>query len=233
MTYTALAILLMCGDDFSRVNKKSIIKAISNLQKSNGSFSCLYGDSESDMRFVYCAAAICYMLNDFSGIDIDKAVKYILSSQSYDSAIGQGPGNESHGGSTYCAVAALELMGRLHELPRKDKLIKWCIERQISGFQGRINKPADTCYSFWIGATLGIFGKVDLIEFTNLKGFILSCEQFHGGFSKSEDVYADVLHTYMSLCGLSIIGEPNLKKIHYALGFSQDAVNHLKKNSNT
>lgn len=42
-------------------------------------------------------------------------------------------------------------MGRLHELPRKDKLIKWCIERQISGFQGRINKPADTCYSFWIG----------------------------------------------------------------------------------
>lgn len=33
------------------------------------------------MRFVYCAAVISYMLNDFSGIDIDKAVNYIRRSQ--------------------------------------------------------------------------------------------------------------------------------------------------------
>jgi prenyltransferase beta subunit len=33
------------------------------------------------MRFVYCAAAICYMLNDFSGMDVDKAVEYIYNSQ--------------------------------------------------------------------------------------------------------------------------------------------------------
>lgn len=39
--------------------------------------------------------------------------------QSYDYGIGQGPGQESHGGSTYCAVAALHLMGRLDDLPNK------------------------------------------------------------------------------------------------------------------
>lgn len=29
------------------------------------------------VRFVYCAAVISYMLGDFSGIDIDRAVDYI------------------------------------------------------------------------------------------------------------------------------------------------------------
>ena len=55
------------------------------------------------------------------------------------------------GGSTYCAIAALTLMGKLDLLPRKDDLVHWCVSRQISGFQGRINKPSDSCYSFWIG----------------------------------------------------------------------------------
>ena len=36
--------------------------------------------SEYDMRFVYCACCICHMLNDWSGIDVDKAVSYIVQS---------------------------------------------------------------------------------------------------------------------------------------------------------
>ena len=50
-------------------------------------------------------------------------------------SIGQGPELEAHGGSTYCAVAALVLMGRFKEVG-EDKsrgLKRWCISRQ-SGF---------------------------------------------------------------------------------------------------
>lgn len=36
--------------------------------------------SENDMRFVYCAACICYILNDWSGMDVDKAARYIKNS---------------------------------------------------------------------------------------------------------------------------------------------------------
>ena len=32
------------------------------------------------MRFVYCACCICYMLNDWSGIDLDMTVDYIKKS---------------------------------------------------------------------------------------------------------------------------------------------------------
>jgi len=221
MTYTALAILRLCGDNFSKVNKKSITKAISTLQQQDGSFSPVAAGSESDMRFVYCAVVISYMLGDFSGINTDKVVNYIISSQSYDGAIGQGPGQESHGGSTYCAIAALHLLNRLHQLPKRDQLIRWCVERQISGFQGRINKDPDCCYSFWIGATLTLLDSYHLIDFNALKGFTLTCETSTGGFGKCPGTYPDVLHTYMALCGMSLGGESGIAKINCALGFNK------------
>lgn len=37
-------------------------------------------ECENDMRFVYCAACICYILQDWSGMDIEKAVDYIQKS---------------------------------------------------------------------------------------------------------------------------------------------------------
>ena len=37
-----------------------------------------------------------------------------------------------------------------------DKLKSWCLRRQKDGFQGRPNKPVDTCYSFWVGASLKV-----------------------------------------------------------------------------
>jgi len=43
------------------------------------SFAAVYG-SESDMRFVYCAAVICYLLKDWSMIDVDKSVQFIRDS---------------------------------------------------------------------------------------------------------------------------------------------------------
>ena len=63
------------------------------------------------------------------------------------------------GGSTFCAIAALALMNKLETCftpKRFRQLQRWCICRQQTGFQGRPNKPTDTCYSFWVGATLKV-----------------------------------------------------------------------------
>jgi len=222
MTYTSLLVLRILGDDFSRLNKPAIIRAIRTLQQKDGSFCCIHG-GESDMRFIFTACAISKMLNDWSGVDTEKLFSYIISSQSYDAGIAQGPLQESHGGSTYCAVAALHLMGRLKDLPRKDDLLKWCLERQVSGFQGRINKDADTCYSFWIGASLHLLGYHPFVDFTALRGHTMSCQQGKGGFSKIPNTHADVLHTYFSLCGLSLGGEPGLLPLDCGLGLTERA----------
>ena len=47
----------------------------------------------------------------------------------------------------------LESCFEVHEL---EQIKKWCLFRQKSGFQGRPNKPVDTCYSFWLGASLQV-----------------------------------------------------------------------------
>ena len=63
------------------------------------------------------------------------------------------------GGSTFCAVASLHLMGELDncfDCKKLEKLKRWCLVRQKGGFQGRPNKPVDTCYSFWVGASLKV-----------------------------------------------------------------------------
>ena len=73
------------------------------------------------MRFVYCAASICTFIDSFDGIDTDKMVEYILKSQTYEGAFGQSPGLEAHGGSTYCALAALSMLGKLENLDKRVK----------------------------------------------------------------------------------------------------------------
>ena len=63
------------------------------------------------------------------------------------------------GGATYCAVASLHLLNRVDSALSErqiERLSRWCLTQQQSGFQGRTNKSPNTSYSFWIGATLQV-----------------------------------------------------------------------------
>lgn len=46
-----------------------------------------------------------------------------------------------------------------------NRIKRWCIMRQQNGYHGRPNKPVDTCYSFWVGATLKVR---EIIKMRNL-----------------------------------------------------------------
>jgi len=229
VTYTALCTLRLLGDDFSRVDKKAITESLKHLQNKDGAFSPVATGSESDVRFIYCAAAISTMLQDWSGFNKEKALEFILRAQSYDYALAQAEGQESHGGSTYCALATLSLIEKLDALPHKDKLIQWLLERQVSGFQGRINKDPDTCYSFWVGSSLKILGALELANEGLSKQFSYGCQFKYGGFSKTPGVFPDVLHTYFALCGLSMMGEEGLREIDVTLGMTKRASKELSK----
>ncbi|XP_015118002.1 geranylgeranyl transferase type-1 subunit beta [Diachasma alloeum] len=233
MTYTALATLLALGDDLSRVDKKSIVEGMRSCQNPDGCFIAMITGSESDMRFLYCACCICAILDDWSGLDKDRAIDYIVKSISYDGAMGQGPGLESHGGSTFCAVASLLLMNELHgalSLEQLERLRRWCLMRQSDGFQGRPGKPTDTCYSFWIGATLQMLDVQQFSDAEKNREFVLSTQDTRiGGFAKYYDTRADPLHTYLGLSGLSLLGEPGLQPLNAALNISSRAYAHLKE----
>uniref|UniRef100_A0A069DTC3 Geranylgeranyl transferase type-1 subunit beta n=1 Tax=Panstrongylus megistus TaxID=65343 RepID=A0A069DTC3_9HEMI len=233
MTYTGLASLVTLGDDLSRVNRKAVIQGVRALQQNDGSFCGTLMGSENDMRFVYCASCICYILQDWSGMDIDKTVSYITKSMSYDYGFGQGPYLESHGGVTYCAVASLTLMGKLYsEFSEKqiEGLKRWAVMRQISGFQGRANKPEDTCYSFWVGATLKMLNFFEMVDYNENRSFIMTTQdKLTGGFAKWKDSEPDPLHTYLGINGLSFIGEEGLLEVDPALNISVRAMKFLNK----
>ncbi|XP_002732865.1 geranylgeranyl transferase type-1 subunit beta-like [Saccoglossus kowalevskii] len=233
MTYTAIASLLILGDDLSRLNKAAILSALRTLQLPDGSFCAIPEGSENDMRFVYCASCICYMLDDWSGMDVDMAATFINQSLSYEYGIAQGPGLEGHGGPTFCGIASLVLMQQLDSIftnKQIERIKRWCIFRQQSGFQGRPNKPVDTCYSFWVGATLKLLGAFEQIDYSSNRNYILSTQDnVTGGFSKWPDCHPDALHSYFGVCGLSLMKEPGLNPIHAAVNITQRASSHLSK----
>ncbi|KAG9487925.1 hypothetical protein GDO78_007626 [Eleutherodactylus coqui] len=152
---------------------------------------------------------------------------------SYENALGQGAGLEAHGGSTFCGIASLCLMGKLEDVfseKELNRIRRWCILRQQNGFHGRPNKPVDTCYSFWVGATLTL---LDIFKYTNFernRNFILSTQdRLVGGFAKWPDSHPDALHAYFGICGLSLMGESGINEVHPALNVSLRTYKHLQQ----
>lgn len=80
MTYTGISMLVTLGDDLSRLNRKAIIQGVAAVQRPDGSFSASVEGNEHDMRFVYCAAVICYMLDDWGTVDKQLMANYIKQS---------------------------------------------------------------------------------------------------------------------------------------------------------
>lgn len=90
------------------------------------------------------------------------------------------------GGATYCCVASFALAGRVSHIPNPRALRRWLVSRQVrppvrpppsedsddedddegdgadaeekemAGFQGRIGKDTDACYSFWCQGALKV-----------------------------------------------------------------------------
>ncbi|XP_066316148.1 geranylgeranyl transferase type-1 subunit beta-like [Miscanthus floridulus] len=236
-TYSALAILKIIGYDLASIDFKALLLSLKKLQQPDGSFMPTHIGAETDLRFVYCAAAICSMLDDWTGMDKLKAKEYILNCQSYDGGFGMVPGSESHGGGTFCAVAALHLMGfiqvdlasNLRDSTSIDicMLLEWCLQRQVTngGFQGRRNKPSDTCYAFWVGGVLKILGAYHLIDRCALRGFLLTCQSPYGGFTKfPDDRIPDIYHSYYGLAALSLLEEDGLEPLCVELGILSAAL---------
>ncbi|CAL5430830.1 unnamed protein product [Camellia sinensis] len=92
----------------------------------------------------------------------------------------------STGGVTYCAVASLRYSGFIEDdvlskgasssIINVPLLLDWSLQRLAAngGFQGRPNKPSDTCYAFWVGGVLRILGGHKFIDEKALRQFLLT-----------------------------------------------------------
>lgn len=90
-------------------------------------------------------------------------VSKVCSCKNFDGGFGAVPGAESHAGQIFCCVAALSICNALHHVD--EQLLGWWLsERQCDsgGLNGRPEKQADVCYSWWILSALSILGRVGL-----------------------------------------------------------------------
>ena len=114
-------------------------------------------------------------------------------------------------GQVFCSIGALAIAKSLHLLTADqiDLLGWWLCERQVDsgGLNGRPEKQADVCYSWWILSTLSILNKVSWINQDKLASFILKCQDDDdGGIADRPDDMPDVYHTFFGIAGLSLLG---------------------------
>lgn len=237
ITYFAILNLSFVGG-LRRVDRRKCLDWLSRLQRDDGGFGEILDANDDikggkDMRLCYCAAGIRFMLDGgvdqtdmmpWKDINVEKLIDYIRASQTYDWGFSESSHHEAHAGYTYCAIAALSLLGSaltadkgtsskapqlsdgLSNIPGT---ISWLVSRQSAyeelasesdddededpqleakmkmmgihdftkpktsaaqvpsmepttrgtqwvGFNGRCNKKADTCYAFWVGASLEV-----------------------------------------------------------------------------
>ncbi|KAI4171313.1 MAG: hypothetical protein LQ343_004390 [Gyalolechia ehrenbergii] len=95
---------------------------------------------------------------------------------------------------------------------------------QFAGLTGRCNKPADTCYTFWTGASLAILNKLHLIDQDALRQYLFTMTQHQiGGFGKLPGDPPDIMHSCLGLAGLAGMGHPDLKAFDPSLCISLEA----------
>lgn len=109
---------------------------------------------------------------------------------------------------------------------------------QLIGFNGRCNKVADTCYTWW---TLGSLAVLDLpvtaaaaaadpAATQAQRRFLLEKTQhIIGGFGKHPGSPPDVGHACLGLAALATMGDPALKKLDASLCVSVDAVRRVER----
>ncbi|EAW11160.1 protein geranylgeranyltransferase type I subunit CDC43 [Aspergillus clavatus NRRL 1] len=155
-TFFALVLLIILGDDLSRVKRKQCLEWLPRLQRGDGSFGEVLGpggkvEGSRDLRFCCCAAGTRYILRGRKGgglegvgdIDVDKLVEFIKACQTYDGGMSEAPFCESHAGLTYCAVGALTFLRRLSDDPNTvallspgskefEGLLRWLVSRQTA-----------------------------------------------------------------------------------------------------
>jgi len=171
-----------------------------------------------DMRSMYCMLGILRISKNLEqNISTECRIwlrDWIYQSQTILGGFGANPKAEAHGGYTFCAVTSLVILGQ--EIPRKDRLVAWCNSRLSPRFNGRPGKPSDSCYVWWIMATLKNLGTTvdtEKIEQILWKHFYTD----QGGFSKypsipilgdNQSIHgkqdADLFHTFLVIASLAL-----------------------------
>eukprot|EP00966_Prymnesium_polylepis_P322178 7378447-Prymnesium_polylepis.2 len=218
LLYTLSAVQILClFDALDRLDADRVLAYVRGLQQPDGSF---FGDEwgEVDTRFSYCALCCASILGRLPDIDVPGAVRFVRACENFDGGYGCVPGGESHAGQVFTCVGALAIAGALEHCQR-DLLSWWLCERQTpgGGLNGRPQKDADVCYSWWVLSALCLLERDAWLDSSALRKFILSCQDADGGgIADKPGDEVDVFHTFFGVAGLALLRDKTVEAIDAA-----------------
>ncbi|KAI5295363.1 hypothetical protein KEM55_006220, partial [Ascosphaera atra] len=102
-------------------------------------------------------------------------------------------------------------------------------EFRWAGFNGRTNKLADTCYCFWVTASLAMLDRLEIVDADAMARFLTEKTQhIIGGFGKAMGDVPDILHSCLGLMALAITGKCGLPEVDPAFATSKRVREHLE-----
>ena len=139
-TYAAVnALVTIGGEEALRVvNREALHSFLLSMKDPSGGFT-MHAGGEVDVRGSYCALAAAFLTGTLTPRLKQGCAEFIARCQTYEGGMGGEPGNEAHGGYTFCAYAALILLGETDKVDRR-ALMRWCAARQMSQEGG--SRPA-------------------------------------------------------------------------------------------
>ncbi|XP_076441942.1 protein farnesyltransferase subunit beta-like isoform X2 [Babylonia areolata] len=204
---------------FDVLDRPGLYRFLMAMRDEEGAFKMHQG-GEVDIRGAYCAASAARLTNMCSKELFEGTAEWICKCQTYEGGFAGYPGQEAHGGYSFCGLAALVILNKpdMCDVPR---LLRWTSMRQMryeGGFQGRTNKLVDGCYSFWQGGAFPILHMVlcqqddKALSASNwmfdqqaLQEYVLICCQFaSGGLIDKPGKPRDHYHSCYCLSGLSV-----------------------------
>ena len=225
------------GNATSMFNEGTMVRYIQSCQSYEGGFSeGPYREAHSGLN--YCAVGALSFLSTLSSqghdsassrtlqetygkvIDLEACIKWMLLRQT--TYIEDDPDDDSEDDKQIPIKHAIPSQPKV----KQDHSSSTTPPETLNvGFNGRTNKIADTCYSFWNLGALAILGKQDLIDQEHLRHYLLTKVQHPiGGFGKAVGDPPDILHAYLGLATISLLGKDRVKPVDPTLCISTDAV---------
>uniref|UniRef100_A0A4Y0BLW0 Protein farnesyltransferase subunit beta n=1 Tax=Anopheles funestus TaxID=62324 RepID=A0A4Y0BLW0_ANOFN len=243
-TYAAVNSLCIIGTEkaLNAIDRHTLKQFMWAVRESNGAFRMHIG-GELDVRGAYCAissAKLCSFTPEEELRLFEGTSNWIAECQTYEGGFGGAPDLEAHGGYSFCAAAALMLLGGENQCDL-NALLRWTMNRQMAyegGFQGRTNKLVDGCYSFWQGSLVpivqGLIARkegqqqimnVSLFNRYALQEYVLiCCQRPNGGLIDKPGKPADLYHTCYTLSGLAVAQHCETHSLPLVLGEERNEV---------
>ncbi|KAH6904881.1 rab geranylgeranyltransferase [Coprinopsis sp. MPI-PUGE-AT-0042] len=220
--YWGLTALCVMGHQEALDREEMIEWVMSCWDEEQGGFGA-HPDHDAHLLSTLSAIQILVIQRALDRMDVDRVVKYILSLQQPSGTFAGDIWGEIDTRFLYCAMNALSLLGRLHELDapfptsegasesrtRRDltiDYIKRC-QNYDGGFGSNVGAESHAAQVFVCTAALAILDRLDIIDVETLGWWLSERQLPNGGLNGRPEKLEDVCYSFWVLSSLSIINK--------------------------